>query len=243
MLLFRRRKDSRGLKLCSISIAGLWLVKSTVIHAAMLTYSTPFGTGAGSANWSTLSSLAQFNPQAGTLIGITIELETGMTVSQKYENLASQPNTIVLSEASLMTVSLPNGTPLLSDSLSFSRTYQVPVFDQVLDFGGASGGSQTGFATGNASATLQAAAELALFVGAGHINLPVAGSSSSLFQDSDGSFAAANSTSDKGVVSVTYDFIPIPEGSMGWAAGAGGLLAVAIMTHTCRRASRPRLAL
>src|SRR5579863_1555303 len=133
---------------CKAGMVALLLFNPAGVRAAVITYDASFPSASPvtyeQTDWSQTIALPQFNPQLGTLTGVTVQLEAAVSVTQAYENLAPVINTIALNQLTTVTLNLPDSTTLVTDNLKVSSTFNVPAYTGVLNFAGPSGGTVTG---------------------------------------------------------------------------------------------------
>lgn len=213
-----------------ISLASVFLLAGTLSRAALITYSDEFPATNPrtyqSTPWEKTFSLPQFDPRLGSLEGVTILLETAISVTQGYENLSHKQKSINLTDRATVSLSLGDQDPLLTTHLQVSRNYSAPGYDGTLDFAGRSGATITGLtAEETRSITFKNHPGRSPFVGPGNLDFDLEAGANNFFSDHDGNFAAFGLASAWADVSVIYQFIPVPETSTVWmAVAASGLL-------------------
>jgi hypothetical protein len=123
-------------------------------------------------NWTQTLSLPAFNPLSGTLTSVQLTLTGFVSGNVGYENQDPVPATVTVRLHADITVLRPDNTTLylvLPDA-SYTKT-NVPIYDTVDDFGGASGEQRVLSDMTTAVTLFTDPADLALFMGAGNVDL------------------------------------------------------------------------
>jgi hypothetical protein len=162
------------MKAKSALLATLGVVGSIVVMTATPASALPVETGyftgtipLTDTNWTSSITIAKFDPTLGTLMGVQCYV-TGTAEGEAFVENRSRVSSAVttVNLAVTETLSKPDGSgPIVVTIPLINDTKTLGVYDNVLDYGGASGQSYpltTG--TDNDSATLTAAADLALFI-------------------------------------------------------------------------------
>ena len=120
------------------------------------------------------ASFPKFDVAGQCLTSVCVKLDGGLYGEIGFENYQSYPVTVNVTFTGTLTVKRPDNTPLVTVQPTTTTTDNLPGFDGTLDYGGASGRTYTGVnPTQSGSQCFTGAADLALFTGAGTINLPM----------------------------------------------------------------------
>ncbi len=170
---------------------------------------------------SRVASFAQFDPNLGTLTGISLTLGVDVMAAAAIENYAPVTSRFSLSFSGLVSVQTPNGTIMLEGEARPSTTVTLGAYDGIADFLGQSGTFVGGvsletLASGNFTPT---GADLAAFLGTGTVDLTVL-SKGSTVQEGPANFLAAVMTDAGARIGLQYEFIPGP----GTSTTGGGVL-------------------
>ncbi len=170
---------------------------------------------------SRVASFAQFDPNLGTLTGISLTLGVDVMAAAAIENYAPVTSRFSLSFSGLISVQTPNGTPMLEGEARPSTTVTLGAYDGIADFLGQSGTFVGGvsletLASGNFTPN---GADLAAFLGTGSVDLTVL-SKGSTVQEGPANFLAAVMTDAGARIGLQYEFIPGP----GTSTTGGGVL-------------------
>ncbi len=154
--------------------------------------------------------LSQFNPTMGTLNSVTVDLAGDVTSNGGFENLNATPTTVTFTSGALIEF-LVDGASLLQVQPSRVYNYNLPRYDRVLDFGGASGRTVSGL-TASAVTSTTLTTNLTSFIGIGTVNAGLSASSVSSIA-APGNLSSFLNTFAGGTVTLTYDYTPqaIPE--------------------------------
>ena len=170
---------------------------------------------------SRVASFAQFDPNLGTLTGISLTLGVDVMAAAAIENYAPVTSGFSLSFSGLVSVQTPIGTIMLEGEARPSTTVTLGAYDGIADFLGQSGTFVGGvsletLASGNFTPT---GADLAAFLGTGTVDLTVL-SKGSTVQEGPANFLAAVMTDAGARIGLQYEFIPGP----GTSTTGGGVL-------------------
>ena len=183
-------------------------------------------------------SVAQFNPNLGTLQSVTITATGTGQFSQYYQNLSTgSPGSVTISQNFDMLLGMPSLGTIVSDLnvTPGSQTYSLQAYTGTPFFTGNSGGSQTYEASGSSTVPL-GASSLAAFTGSGLADFTVTANGFGSSDNNTGNFAVGWSTLAGLGLSVTYTYNVIPEPAT-WMAG---IFAVGIMLAHVRRLALKR---
>ena len=175
---------------------------ASVVHT--LSYPlTPYLNGGTLAM--TPQALPKFNIDGECLTSVCISLDGDVYGEIGFENYDNFAKTVVVQFTAFITLQRPDVSTILVVQPATSTTDNVPAYDGTLDYGGTSGKTYYGVGAGQVdSLCLSSPADLALFSGAGNINLPCIASDAS-------SQVGANSWSIgiKGyaIVTVRYNYV------------------------------------
>lgn len=183
-------------------------------------------------NWSSTLAIPKYNPAFGTLLKVEIDLHGHVEGSAGYENISASSANIHLELKANLLLTKPDATPLLNVMPTVTKDELASAFDGVVNFAGTSG---TMFPNliGDAldTITLNAPADLALFLGSGDILLPISAKGQSAGSGA-GNLALLFNTRASGEIEVTYTYeptaqLPVPEPTTGalLCLGLAGLAA------------------
>jgi len=126
----------------------------------------------GTFNW-TPASFPKFDLAGQCLTSVCVRVDGGLYGEIAFENYQNYPVTVNVAFTALISVKRPSFSPIITVQPLANTSDNLPSFDGVLDYGGASGRTYTGVnPTRSDSLCLTAASDLALFSGAGTIGLP-----------------------------------------------------------------------
>ncbi|MBC8094638.1 MAG: choice-of-anchor E domain-containing protein [Akkermansiaceae bacterium] len=183
-------------------------------------------------------SIARFDPTMGTLMSVGLSLSGTGQMIQRYENEAEAGNYFRFIQSLSLVLKMPdNVTSILTVNQVESHDYSVAVpFDNVLDFGGASGGTHVYGVTASSQRVLTSAPELMAFTGSGMANLFLSASTGTYIYEQQGNALMGVRTLAGADLAITYNYIPVPEPrAMGLA---GGLILLAPVSWRLFRAHR-----
>ena len=119
------------------------------------------------------ASFPKFDLAGQCLTSVCVRVDGGLYGEIAFENYQLFPVTVNVSFTGTITLKRPDTTPVITVQPATSTSDNLPSFDGVLDYGGASGRTYTGVnPTRSDSLCLTSNADLALFSGAGTISLP-----------------------------------------------------------------------
>jgi hypothetical protein len=175
-------------------------------HAASISYSATVPLQL--TDWSTALDFPKFDPLAGTLSGVTVEIRDSLVHKIEFEN-KSPSSASTFSDSTYVTVDVmkPASSSFVTAIAKIYRTAQVGTFDNVVDYAGTSGVTFDGIVDyAISSSTLSAPADLALFTGTGTISLPCQASASFSFGYTGGNASSKLTTQALARVTVTYTY-------------------------------------
>ncbi len=209
------------------ALVGALALGVSAASGGVITHTLSAPSGSTLFPWSETISVPKYNvpEHLGTLTKVTFTL-TGVTTGDvQLENIggAGPKN---YSAIGTMELQRPDTTPIVITTPTASGTLSMAAFDGTIDFGGASGIIIPGATdTASESAVLTASGDLALFTGAGFIDLPISGDGNlNVTSGVVGAYTAAGTAT----VLVAYEYAPVPEPEVYGAVGAllcGGLIA------------------
>jgi hypothetical protein len=158
-------------------------------------------------DWTNSQSVAQFNPDLGTLTGVEIVNDGDFTSQIQVESLDSAPSTVTGTVSGDLTLQAP-GVSSLVTSGSSSQSTPLAAFDGAIDFAGPSGhdfGPQT--AHGSKSITLTDPADLAAYQGTGTVTITESAMATSNATGAGNLLTKINSTA-AAHVQIIYHYVP-----------------------------------
>jgi hypothetical protein len=164
-------------------------------------------------NWTSNLLLGKFDTHLGTLTSIDFSV-TGLTQgTSKVENKDAIARNFTTTLSSTFTLSNGSTTLVTAVNPVFSQNFSFTAYDGRTDFAGTSGAS-TGLISHSQSNSFHStsAADFAAFSanGGGNISLALAAVGASRVIGS-GNFVSSITTQSGGNVSVTYNYLPVPE--------------------------------
>ncbi len=115
----------------------------------------------------------KFDLAGQCLTSVCVRLDGATVCDVLFENYQLFPVRVTVHAIGTITLQRPNTSPLLVVMPTVVVSDSLPVYDNVLDYGGLSGRSYFNLPGADADSTcLSTPADLALFTGAGTINLP-----------------------------------------------------------------------
>lgn len=163
-------------------------------------------------------TLQQFDPALGTLQSIKITLLGTVSGNLQAESLDNSAATLLAQLSTLLTLSRPDSSALVSTTASSSQSFNASAYDGTIDFGGTSGFSSGPLSSSSSNAiTLTSASDLSLFTGTGSIAalLTALGASS---VSGAGNIISQIATNAAGTATIEYTFLTdgVPEAAT-WA--------------------------
>jgi hypothetical protein len=199
----------RAISLGAVLLAAF--MASSPAGATTITYSDAISMS--STNWSTSTSVPQFDPALGTLNSITFTLDGSVLGTGKFESLDASPSQVTMDLQATLKLKRPSGTVIVQTIPVFETIDNVTAFDGLQDYAGTSGKTYTDVgASSSDSVTTSTAADKALFTGTGNIVLPVTATGSS-FASGPGNIVTEFHTSASTGITVVYDYTVVPEPS------------------------------
>lgn len=202
---------------------------ASAVNGGIITHTLTAPSGSSLFPWSETVSVPKYNVPAslGTLTKVTFTL-TGVTTGDVLlENFTPNPITASYSAIGTMTLKRPDNSTIVITTPTLSGSAALGPNDGNLgDFGGTGGTTIPGSGTtATETQVLTSGADLALFTGAGTIDLPISGDGNlSVGTGVLGLYSAAGTAT----VLVAYEYAPVPEPEVYGAVGAllcGGLIA------------------
>ncbi len=173
-------------------------------------------------NWSDSITVPKFDPSLGQLQRVIFTLSANVEGSAAFESLDAAPATVTMSLQAMVTLFRPDNTTLNVVIPTANTSDGATAFDGTMDFGGTSGKTYANLSAMDDNQTdTTAAADLALFTGAGTITLPVTAMGTSSGTGA-GNLLLQFLTQAGAEVEVCYEYIPTP-GSLA-LLGLGGLI-------------------
>jgi len=158
-------------------------------------------------NWDDFLSVPKFNVAGATLLSIDFELSGGAEGDAKIENLDAQAATIDTEFQATVTLQRPD-LSVIAISLPVAQFQdKLDAFDGLIDFAGLSGTKHLGIMASDVeSFSTSSPADLALFTGAGSIDMPCGAVGSSTASGA-GNLITQFAVSAEASVEVTYNYI------------------------------------
>jgi hypothetical protein len=223
--------------LLAASFIGCLAARS--VHAAVQTVTVSIASGA--AGYNEAISIPQFDGSEGTLESVTVSLAGTGNFVQMYENLGAEPEPIIISQSLQLGLELRSRywqfpQQIISLSQNQVSEYRPAAFDGHIGFGGSSGGTYTYAVTAAGQATLVSAEDLSQFTGQGFADLYFSTDVTLEQFISGGDGAAAGNLRVGADITVSYDYLAVPEAAA-WAPASLVLLAGAWAAQS-RRSKR-----
>lgn len=169
-LLNRSTRDAILQLVLSLSVAAAPATAATVSHQATFPLS-PY-LNSGSHTYAPLS-IPKFNTAGECLTSVCVRVDAGLNGSVGFENYQAYPVVVTVQYTGSVTLQRPDLSTILTVQPATTINDNLPVFDNVLDYGGLSGRTYpTVGATLSDSLCITTGPDLALFSGAGNITLP-----------------------------------------------------------------------
>ncbi|MCE9611001.1 MAG: choice-of-anchor E domain-containing protein [Chthoniobacter sp.] len=166
--------------------------------------------------------ISKFDPLLGTLNAISIAFTGTVDGSVAVENKSASPNTINSQLSAAISLLLSNVTIGNVTASSPLFTDNVPAFDSILDFGGASSAVHTGISVSQSTTLAILPAAFAAYTGVGTLPLGVTALATS--NATGGGNTASNfTTSAIGAATITYTYTAVPEPTSLALVALGGL--------------------
>jgi len=149
----------------------------------------------------------KFDPNLGVLTGIEFTLVGQLEGTAKFESLDSQAAQVIVGMESIVRLQRPDTSQILISQPSAQAQATVASYDGLLDYVGTSGATYPRLVGVDIaeSQTITTPADLALFSGAGAIDLPVVTSGAAAGRGA-GNIALSYITTASAAVTVTYHF-------------------------------------
>lgn len=201
---------------------------ASAVSGGIITHTLTAPSGSSLFPWNETVSVPKYNVPAhlGTLTKVTFTL-TGVTTGDVLlENFSLNPVTANYSAFGTMTLQRPDTSTIVISTPTTAGSVALGPNDGTPDFAGTAGTTITGSgSSASETVTLTSGSDLALFTGAGTIDLPILGDGSlSVTSGVIGLYSAAGTAT----VLVAYEYAPVPEPEVYGAVGAllcGGLIA------------------
>ena len=196
-----KRSFGIGLALAAVSSANAQVGSGT--GTVVATGSVPFAF----TDWSDLLSVARFNNPLVHLDSVEVKFHGTNKGTLQLENKSPTDRAWTADLAYSLLLQGPSGAPLVSiRPTAVSKSGTLPAFDGTTDYGGASGVSFLDLASEDTgSVTLTDPSEVAQFVGAGNLSLPVAGFAQSTI-NATGNFSKVVTNQSAADVTLTYRY-------------------------------------
>ena len=169
-LLNRSTRDAILQLVLSLAVAAAPATAATISHQATFPLSPylNFGSYAYAP-----ASIPKFNTAGECLTSVCVRLDVGLNGTVGFENYQNFPVVVTVQYTGSVTLQRPNLTTILTVQPSTTITDNLPVYDNVLDYGGPSGRTYPSVsALQSDSLCITTGPDLALFSGAGNISLP-----------------------------------------------------------------------
>ncbi len=159
-------------------------------------------------DWSTSVEIQKFDQTLGSLSSVSIVLSGTLKCEVGAENRSYSPATVILSASATVKLELPDGQ-ILQSNPGISEVKSFSAFDGNFDWAGTSGYTNTIYGITPGTST-NIVGNLSFFIGEGYFQLPITASAVS-HTTCDGNVASYYFTSSSALVSVAYDYTPVPE--------------------------------
>jgi hypothetical protein len=178
--------------------------------------------------------IPRFNPSLGTLRSITIDARGRGDFMQAFENMGRRSGNVRIEQELDMILAVRGGRRLVRVEEEQEHSYFFSSFDQVVDFGGTSGGTHHYAVTAEAEREFRARSLLQEFTGAGAVDLVLSAQGESEEFVRGGmqrGLFFCDLISAGADIAVTYDYtpIPVPEAAT-WLTGGAALLIIGLST-------------
>jgi len=199
----------------SLASAGLLLTAS---EAKATTETFTYTHSPSTTEWSDNFILQEFNPALGSVTSVYISASEDVTMDGTVKNNATGPESFTFRAGSQLILTLPGALgSLMPSPLASAQAFNLP-----------SGGTAP-YGPVNASdsvnSTYTLPGDMALFIGAGTLNLPGYTQSQELISGGGGNISADLNTVAGATVEVQYNYVPVPEpGSLALLALGGAVV-------------------
>lgn len=160
-----------------VAVVLLAVAAAAPAHAASVTHTATFPISpyifGGSSHTFPAAAVPKFDLAGQCLTSVCVKLDGSITGLIAFENYQNFPVVVNAAIEAGITLQRPDLTTIVAVQPIYSVTDSLPIYDNVLDYGGTSGRTYNNVGSADAdSLCLSTNADLALFSGAGTINLP-----------------------------------------------------------------------
>lgn len=214
----RSTRNLTTLLCLAIALPGLSLTV-TPARAASVTHTATFPLSPylnGGSYAFPPAAIPRFDLAGNCLTSVCFQLDGGISGLIAFENYQNYPVRVNVFFTGSITLQRPNLTTLLTVQPATSTSDSMPIFDNVLDYGGTSGLTYPNVgATDSGTLCLTNNADLALFTGPGTINLPGFATDLS-YQSGASSWSIGVRASATIRVTYNYNDCPVPAQPTTW---------------------------
>lgn len=192
---------------------------ASVTHTATFPIS-PYLYG-GSSHTFPGAVVPKFDLAGQCLTSVCLKLDGAITGLIAFENYQNYPVVVNASIGATITLQRPNLTTIVAVQPIASTTDSLPIYDNVLDYGGTSGRTYNNVGAADSdSLCVSTNADLALFTGAGTISLP-GFATDVAFQTGASSWSLGERAYATITVTYNYSACPVPARQATWSGIKG----------------------
>lgn len=190
------------------TIFGLVIVCGSSANGAFIEYtaSVPMAR----TNWSTTVDLPRFDPVLGTLQGVNLTVNGRVEGDAAFQNLNLTPATVTTTISARLLLRPAADTLIVATTPQIMKVDTVAAFGGTYSFDGPDARRYTDLIAADSFSRSVANLDLSQYIGAGTISIPVESKALSSVQG-PGNLIVQFSTRASADVTITYDYIAIPE--------------------------------
>lgn len=190
------------------TIVGLLIAFCSSAHAAFIEYTT--SVPMARTNWSTVVNLPQFDPVLGTLQGVNLTVVGRVEGDAAFQNLNANPATVTTTISARLILHPQADTTIVATTPQILKVDTVSGFSGSFSFDGPDARRYTDLVAADSFSRSVPSLNLSQYIGAGTIAVPVESKALSSVQG-PGNLIVQFSTRAAADVTVTYDYIAVPE--------------------------------